>query len=89
MAITNKLIEILCCPITKTPVQLLDNDKLNWLNQHILQRNARYVDGSLIEKQLEQALITIDGKTVYSVEQDIPIMLAERGVSMDQFTQSL
>ncbi len=84
MALDEKLLEILCCPATKVPVKLLTVEQLDKLNEKINEGNAKEKGGDKVEKPLEEALITEDGKTVYAVDSGIPIMLADKGISTDQ-----
>ena len=77
--------EILCCPVTKTPVKRLDGKTLRRVNAAIESGEAQYVDGSLVETPLDDALITEDGKVIYAVVDDIPVMLAEQGIGTLQF----
>jgi uncharacterized protein YbaR (Trm112 family) len=76
-----KLLEILVCPMTKVPVRLLGKDKLAILNQMITNSDVRREDGTRVEGALSAALITEDGKTIYEIDDDIPIMLEELAIA--------
>jgi uncharacterized protein len=84
MSVDKHLLEILVCPATKTPVQLLAKDKLAILNREVGKGAISYVDGSPVEAPLEEALITEDGRTLYRVSDGIPVMLEEQGISAKQ-----
>ena len=84
MSIKQELLEILCCPLTKVPVKILEKEKLQKLNEKIAQKTVKYSDGSLVVEPLSEGLITEDGKTIYRVDQDIPIMLIDKGISVEQ-----
>ncbi len=84
MAVDRKLLEILCCPVTKVPVEPLARERLDRLNEAVKQGKVRYVDGRPVEEPLEEALITQNGKTVYRVQSGIPVMLQEEGIAADQ-----
>ena len=84
MAVDRKLLEILCCPVTKIPVEPLTRERLEKLNHAVKQGKVCYVDGRRVEKPLEEALITQNGKTVYRVQSGIPVMLQEEGIAADQ-----
>jgi uncharacterized protein YbaR (Trm112 family) len=84
MSVDKHLLEILVCPVTKTPVKLLSKDKLAILNREVENGEVTHVDGSPVENPLEDALITEDGRTVYVVSDGIPVMLEEQGISAKQ-----
>ncbi|MGY8795484.1 MAG: Trm112 family protein [Woeseiales bacterium] len=79
-----KLLEILVCPSTKVPVRLLSNNKLAILNNVIARADVRREDGSRVESPLNAALITEDGKTIYVIDDEIPIMLEELAIAANQ-----
>jgi uncharacterized protein YbaR (Trm112 family) len=85
MPISADLLEILCCPETKVPVEMLTADKLAALNSRVSAGEAVYVDGGKVEKPLQEGLITTDGKTVYRIDDDIPVMLVDKGIPTRQF----
>ena len=84
MSIDGRLIDILVCPVTKTPVKPLGKDKLAVLNQAIAAGNVARRDGALVEEALVEALVTTDGKTVYPIDDGIPVMLEEHGIACSQ-----
>lgn len=84
MSIDKGLLDILCCPVTKTPVKPLAKDKLDILNRAIEQGEIKLRDGSVADAPLEEALITQDGKTIYRVSDGIPIMLEDQGIAANQ-----
>lgn len=84
MSIDKGLLDILCCPVTKTPVKPLPPDKLAILNREIENGEVKYSDGSTVEAPLEEALITSDGKTVYRISDGIPIMLEDQAIYAKQ-----
>jgi uncharacterized protein YbaR (Trm112 family) len=72
------------CPSTKVPVRLLSNNKLAILNNVIASADVRREDGSRVESPLNAALITEDGKTIYVIDDEIPIMLEELAIAANQ-----
>lgn len=87
MPITKELLNILCCPSTKVPVMLLEEEKLQKINALILKKKLHYQNKSLVDKCLTEGLITTDGKTIYRIDQGIPIMLIEQGIPVDQMEE--
>lgn len=84
MPISPDLLEILCCPKTKVPVRMLDADRLAKLNERIAAGTVRMVNENVVEKPLQEALVTEDFRTVYRIDDGIPVMLIEEGISTDQ-----
>jgi uncharacterized protein YbaR (Trm112 family) len=85
MPVDGKLLEILCCPVSKTPLTILGTEKLDQLNRAIESGNALFVDNTKVTDKLQEGLITEDGKVIYPVQDDIPILLEEKGIGTTQF----
>ena len=85
MPVDRKLLEILCCPVSKTPLTVLAQEKLDKLNSTISNGEALYVDGAKVKDPLTEGLITEDGKVIYPVQDDIPVLLEEKGIGTTQF----
>ena len=84
MAVDGRLLEILCCPVTKVPVRRLSKDKLKVLNASVKSGDVRYLDGATVDSELSEGLITENGTSVYRVDDGIPIMLEEMGIPTSQ-----
>jgi uncharacterized protein YbaR (Trm112 family) len=84
MPVDGKLLEILCCPVSKTPLTRLATNRLKTLNKAISAGSIQYVRGELVEQPLREALITEDSKVIYPVIDEIPILLEERGIGTTQ-----
>ena len=85
MPVNGKLLEILCCPVSKTPLTVLGRKKLDKLNKAIKSGEALFVDGEKVTDPLPEALVTEDGKVIYPVQDDIPVLLEEKGIGTTQF----
>ena len=81
MAVDAKLLEILRCPVTRQPLRLLAARKLETLNEKIARGEVRHLDGSVVERPLEAALITENGNTIYKILDDIPVMLEDSSIA--------
>lgn len=86
MPIDEKLLEILCCPKTKVPVKLLPSDRLEKLNDKVKQGGVKNKGSEPVDKPAEEALITEDGKTIYIIQDGIPIMLEDQGIPTEQLS---
>jgi uncharacterized protein YbaR (Trm112 family) len=79
-----RLLDILCCPVTKSPVKPLTRAQLDMLNRAIDGGGVRTVSNAAVSAPLQAGLITIDGKVIYRIEDDIPVMLAEESIGTTQ-----
>ena len=84
MPIDGKLLEILCCPVSKTPPIRLSSQQLEKLNAAISQGEVKTVEGVQIEGSFGEGLVTEDMKVIYPVEDSIPILLYEKGIGTTQ-----
>mgnify|MGYP001823105518 CR=1 FL=1 len=86
MPVDGKLLEILCCPVSKIPLVRLPGDQLEKLNSAIANGEVRTVDGADISEGLQEGLITEDRKVIYPVEDSIPILLEEKAIGTTQLS---
>ena len=84
MAIEKKLLDLLRCPITKSRLQPLAEEQIRAINRLIVKHRLHYSDGERVSSQLEQALITENGATIYRVDSGIPVMLREKAIDATQ-----
>ena len=84
MALDKRLLDILCDPATKQPVALLSAAQLAAVNRGIERRSVRSVDGATLEQPLAAGLVTRDGRTVYRIDDGIPVMLVDQGLATGQ-----
>ncbi|MGB0133823.1 Trm112 family protein [Dokdonella sp.] len=80
------LLDILCCPQTKTPVRAARRDEIDALNRYIAAGDITTAAGKRLQTPCQDALITRDSKTIYRIEDDIPVMLADEAVSTSQMS---
>jgi uncharacterized protein YbaR (Trm112 family) len=82
--IDRRLLDILCCPVTKSPVRLLSSAELEALNRSIAEGALRTEVGASLKGAAMAGLITRDGRTIYRIEDDIPVMLADEAIATAQ-----
>jgi uncharacterized protein YbaR (Trm112 family) len=80
-----RLLDILCDPVSKTPVKLLSRSQLDVLNRAIAEHAVKTVAGGDVASGLKAGLITTDGKVIYRIDDDIPVLLADEGIGTTQF----
>jgi uncharacterized protein YbaR (Trm112 family) len=79
-----KLLDILCCPTTRQSLALLDAQGLDALNRAIGTGGVKRADDTVQTDPLREALLTRDRKTVYRVDDGIPVLLAEEAIATGQ-----
>jgi uncharacterized protein YbaR (Trm112 family) len=78
------LLDIICCPLTQLPLELLDPDRLAALNAAIESGSVRNRAADVVADRLDEALVTRDGRLVYPVRDGIPALLEEESVDWNQ-----
>ncbi|WCE04626.1 Trm112 family protein [Pseudoxanthomonas sp. JBR18] len=79
-----KLLDILCCPVSRQPLGPLEARGLDALNRAITAGTLKRIDDTAQAEPLKEALVTRDRKTVYRVEDGIPVLLPEEGLATVQ-----
>jgi uncharacterized protein len=78
-----ELLEILVCPETRQPVRLAEPDILTRLNSAIESGSVVNQGGQEVREPIEEGLVREDGKVLYPVREDIPIMLIDEAIPLD------
>ena len=84
--IDRRLLDILCCPVTRAPVRYLSADELAALNHAVAAGGVRTESGTAVVPATA-GLITRDGRTIYRIEDDIPVMLADEAIATAQIAE--
>ncbi len=79
-----KLLDILVCPTTRQSLARLEPAGLAALNQAIAAGGVRRGDAQPQSEPLREALVTRDRKTVYRIDDGIPVLLAEEAIATAQ-----
>ncbi len=79
-----ELLEILVCPENKTPVTLADDKRIEEVNAAIETRTLKNRAGEVIEQRIDAGLVREDGTLMYPIREDIPIMLIDEAIQLDQ-----
>ena len=78
------LLDIICCPVTHTPLELLSERELARLNESIAERKIKNRDEVIVDEPIEQALVTRAGKLVYPIRDGIPVLLEDQAMPLGQ-----
>ena len=82
-----RLLEILCCPITRRPLQELQSDGLQRVNGAIASGKVRNHGGAELQEELSAALITTEGDLVYPIRDGVPVLLEEECIHWAAFNE--
>lgn len=84
MSLANDLVAILCCPDTKQPVAVADEGLIEKINGAIDRGQLKNYAQKPVTEKLDGGLIRSDKKILYPVREDIPVMLIDEGIPLDQ-----
>ena len=81
--ISPDLLKILCCPETHQDLKLADQALLDKLNEQIRAGSLKSRAGKPVADKLDGGLIRADGKFLYPVRHDIPVMLIDDAIPLN------
>lgn len=84
MNLDNDLLAILCCPETKQAVVLADDLVIQKVNGAIERGVLKNKAQKPVTEKLDGGLIRSDNKILYPVREDIPVMLIDEGIPLEQ-----
>jgi uncharacterized protein len=82
--IRQELARILVCPENRTPLDFASKELIAKLNRAIAAGQLKNRAGQKIEKPLVGGLVRADRDVLYAVVDDIPMMLIDEGILLDQ-----
>jgi uncharacterized protein YbaR (Trm112 family) len=81
-----ELLDILVCPETKQAVRPADDTLLARVNDAIAAGAVRSRGGDTVSEPLHEALVREDGRVLYPVRDDIPVMLIDEAIDVPEPT---
>ena len=82
--VDQELLDILVCPENKSPVKLIDDDTLAKINDAVQEKALKNRAGEPVEEPLDAGLLREDAAYCYPIRDDIPIMLIDESIPMEQ-----
>ncbi len=76
------LLKILCCPETHQELRLAEQAIIDQVNQQIAAGVSKNRAGQQVPEQIEGGLIRADGKFLYPIRRNIPIMLVDEAIPL-------
>lgn len=84
--IDRKLLELLVCPEDHTPVREAEPALVERINQAIRQGKLKNRAGRNVEQEIQGGLVRQDGTLLYPIIDDIPVMLIEEAIPLEQLS---
>jgi uncharacterized protein YbaR (Trm112 family) len=79
-----KLLDFICCPVTRSSLELLSERELAQLNELIAAKRIRNREDTVVEAPLVEALVTRSGKLIYPIRDGIPLLLEDQAMPLQQ-----
>jgi uncharacterized protein len=80
--VDKELLDILVCPENKTPVHPADAQTLAAVNARIKQGTLKNRGDQPVTTEITEGLVRADGKYLYIVENDVPVMLIDEAIPL-------
>jgi len=80
--IDSELLRILCCPETHQELRVAEPALVEKLNQQIVSGGLKNRAGQLVKEKINDGLVRADGKFLYAIRQDIPVMLVDEAIPL-------
>jgi len=84
MSIDSDLLAILCCPETKQPVSVADASLIEKINAALARGELKNKGNRPVTGQIDGGLLRADQKILYPIRENIPVMLIEEGIPLEQ-----
>ncbi len=80
--IDKDLLAILACPATHQPLAEASAELVQRTNARIATGTLKTVGGTPVKEALQAGLVRQDGKVLYPVRDDIPVLLIDEGLAL-------
>jgi uncharacterized protein YbaR (Trm112 family) len=77
-----ELLKILCCPETHQTIKLAEAEMVQQLNGKIESGRLRNRAGATVTEKIDGGLVRRDGKFLYPIRHNIPIMLIDEAIPL-------
>ena len=78
-----ELLDILVCPETKESLRLAGAELLDSVNRAIGSGTLTNRGGDTVDEMIDEGLVRADGRVMYPVRDDIPVMLIDEAILLE------
>jgi uncharacterized protein YbaR (Trm112 family) len=82
--LTAEFLSMLRCPEDRSALAAADNELVRKLNEAVIAGRLKNRGGRLLDKRLDGALVRADGRIAYPIVDEIPILLVDEGILLDE-----
>jgi uncharacterized protein YbaR (Trm112 family) len=79
-----ELLKLLVCPENQSPLSVASNELIAQLNREISGGRLQNKAGQKLARQLGGGLVRSDQSVLYPIVDDIPMMLVDEAIPLDQ-----
>ena len=76
------LLKIMCCPETHQELRVAEPALIEKLNHQIAAGDLKNRTGQPVKEKIDGGLVRADGKFLYAIRKDIPVMLVDEGIPL-------
>ncbi|MBF0350832.1 MAG: hypothetical protein HQM11_07350 [SAR324 cluster bacterium] len=81
------ILDILVCPETRTALQFAEDSLLQQINARVTEGKLLNRKGQSVTRKLGAGLLRLDERFLYPVFDDIPVMLIDEAIPLNQLKQ--
>ena len=82
--IREEFLKLLICPESRQPLHVAEQPLIDRLNQQVRDGVLQNKAGQRVEQPFQGALIREDEQVLYPIIDDIPVLLVDEGILVDQ-----
>jgi uncharacterized protein YbaR (Trm112 family) len=82
--LSQEFVRMMCCPESRAGLALADDALVERLNDSIRARRLKNRCGRPVSDSLDGALVREDNAIAYPIIQDLPILLVDEGIPLEQ-----
>jgi len=77
-----ELLKILCCPESHQELRVAESELVQKLNAQVQAGTLKNRAGQPVKEKLDEGLVRSDGKFLYPVRRNIPVMLVDEAIPL-------